>query len=76
MKRDPCAIFKIFRKKLENEIFEPCHSAEKCKRGTLWNFVTSTVLQIIETNEGDPLVQSKNFQKKSHNAEKILVKNT
>ena len=39
------------------------------KGGTLWDFLTSIVLQNIETNEGDPLVQSKKFQK-SHSAEK------
>ena len=32
--------------------------------------LTSIVVQNIETNEGEPLVQSKKFQKKSHNAEK------
>ena len=37
-----------------NEIFEQCHSAEKCKRGTLCDFLTSIVLQNIETNEGGP----------------------
>ena len=33
-------------------IFEQCHSAEKCKGGTLWDFLTSIVLQNIEKNEG------------------------
>ena len=33
------------------------------KWGTLCNFLTSIVLQNIETNEGDPLVQSKKLQK-------------
>ena len=36
----------------ENEIFEQCHSAENYKRGTLWDFLTSIVLQIIEKIEG------------------------
>ena len=40
------------------------------KGGTLWDFFTSIVLQNVQTNEGDPLVQSKKFQKKSHSAEK------
>ena len=35
-------------------IFEQCHSVEKCKRGTLWDFLTSIVLQNIETNERGP----------------------
>ena len=37
-----------------NEIFGQCHSAEKCKRGTLCDFLTSIVLQNIETNQGGP----------------------
>ena len=45
---------KISQKKIFNEIFEQCHSAEKCKRGTLCNFLTSIVLHNIETNEGGP----------------------
>ena len=43
-----------FPKKFFNEIFEQCHSAEKCKRGTLCDFLTSIVLQNIETTEGGP----------------------
>ena len=39
------------------------------KGGTLWDFLISIVLQNVETNEGDPLVQSKKFQK-SRSAEK------
>ena len=34
--------------------FLKCQSAEKCKRGTLCDFLTSIVLQNIETNEGGP----------------------
>ena len=46
---------KNFQKKfLEKVIFEQCHSAEKCKGGTLWDFLTSIVLQNVETNEGGP----------------------
>ena len=45
---------KKFPEKFFNEIFEQCHSAEKCKRGTLCDFLTSIVLQNIETNEGGP----------------------
>ena len=39
------------------------------KGGTFRDFLTSIVLQNIETNEGGPLVQSKKFQKKSHSTE-------
>ena len=49
-----CGHEKISQKSLKIEIFEQCHSAEKCKRGTLWDFLTSIVLQNIETNEGGP----------------------
>ena len=41
-------------KKSKNEIFEQCHSAQICKRGTLWDFLTSIMLQNIEANEGGP----------------------
>ena len=44
-----------FPKKFLNEIFEQCHSAEKFKRGTLCDFLTSIVLQHIETKlKGGP----------------------
>ena len=56
--------FKNFQKKFLNEIFEQCHSAKKCKRGTLWDFLTSIVLQNIETNEGETLwLNLKKFKK-------------
>ena len=35
-------------------IFEQCHSAEKRKRGNLWDFLTYIVLQNIKTKEGGP----------------------
>ena len=55
---------KKFLKNFFNEIFEQCHSAEKCKRGTLCDFLTSIVLQNIETNEGGTLwCNPKNFKK-------------
>ena len=50
----PFGDMKKFPKKIFIEIFEHCHSAEKCKRGTLCDFLTSIVLQNIETNEGGP----------------------
>ena len=48
-------------------IFYQCHSAEKCSRGTIWDFLSSILLQIIETIFG----ASQNFRKMSHSAEKI-----
>ena len=45
---------KNFPKKNLNEIIEQYHSAEKRKRGTFCEFLTSIVLQNIETNEGGP----------------------
>ena len=49
--RDFSKISEIFL----NETFEQCQSAEKSKKGTLWDFLTSIVLQNIETNEGETL---------------------
>ena len=57
-------------KKFLNEIFEQCHSAEKFKRGTLCDFLTSIVLQNSETNEGGTLWCNPKSFKKSHSAEK------
>ena len=53
---------------------EQCHSAEKCERGTLWDFLTSIVLQNIETNERETLWWNPKKIKKSHSAEKNLLK--
>ena len=47
-------------------------SAEKCKRLTLWDFLTSIVLQNIETNEGETLWWNPKTFFKFHNAEKNL----
>ena len=64
LKGGPFGGMKKFPKKIFNEIFEQCHSAEKCKRGTLCEFLTSIVLQNIETNEGGTLwCNPKNFKK-------------
>ena len=63
-----------YEKKIEGEIFkkfqkivkEQCHSAEKCKRGEgpFGIFLTSIVLQNIETNEEETLwCNPKNFEK-------------
>ena len=49
--------------------FEQCHSAEKCERGTLWDFLTSILLQNIETNEQGPPGAIQNSKKMSHSAE-------
>ena len=44
--------------------------AQNCKRGTIWKFLTSIVLQNIETNEGETLwCNPKKFKKQSHSAE-------
>ena len=48
----------------KNEIFEQCHSADKCRRGTLWNFLTSIVLQNVETKEGGPFGAIQKVSKK------------
>ena len=65
---DPLTL-KIFPNFL-NVIFEQCHSAEKCKRGTLWYFLTSIVLQNNKTNEGGPFGAIQKISKKPHSAEK------
>ena len=41
------------------------------KGGTLWDFLTSIVLQNIETNEGGPFGAIQKIQKKSHSAKKV-----
>ena len=74
MKGGPFGDMKKFPKKFFYEIiFEQCHSAEKCKRGTLCNFLTSIVLQNIKKIEGGTfwgkIFNPKSF-KKSHSSEK------
>ena len=50
----------------KNENFEQSHSAEKCKGGALWAFLTSIQLQNMKKKlKGDPLV-TLIFLKKSH----------
>ena len=53
------------QKKIFNEIFEQCHSAEKCKRGDpLQFFWPPLCCKISKQMKGDPLVQpKKNFKK-------------
>ena len=52
-----------FSKKFFNEIFEQCHSAEKCKRGDpLQFFDIHCVAKHRNKRRGDPLVQSKKLQ--------------
>ena len=68
---DPLETWKNFPKKFLNEIFEQCHSAEKYKRGDpLRIFDIHCVAKYRNKWKGDPLVQSKKLQKKSHSAEK------
>ena len=45
---------KKFPKKFFYEIFEQCHSAEKCKRGTRCYFLTSILFQISKQMKGGP----------------------
>ena len=40
------------------------HSAEKCKRGTLWDLLTYIQSQNIKKSRRDPLVTLKDFRKK------------
>ena len=46
------------------------HSAEKCKRGTLWALLTYSVAKYQKIRKGDSFETLKIFRKKSHNAEK------
>ena len=55
MKGRPFGDRKNFPKNFFNEIFEQCHSAEKCKAGTLCDFLTFIVLQNIKKIEGGTL---------------------
>ena len=54
---------KIFKMRFLNSVTVP----KNVKGRTLWDFLTSIVLQNIETDEVE---ESKKFQKKSHSAEK------
>ena len=48
------------------------HSAEKCKRGTIWDLLTYIQLQNVkELEEGTLWGHLKFLEKKSHSAEKI-----
>ena len=47
------------------------HSAEKCKRGDPLGFINMySVANYQKTRKGDSFETSKNFRKKSHNAER------
>ena len=71
MKGDPWEILKNFQKKIKKEIFEQCHSAEKCKRGDpLGFFDLHCVAKYRNKRRGNTLVESKKLQKKSYSAEK------
>ena len=60
---EPFGALKIFFK-IKNEVFEQSHSAEKCRMGTLRDFLTSIMLQNVETNEGGILwCNPKSFKK-------------
>ena len=66
---DPSGFVKLqlvanYEKKIENEIFEQCHSAEKCKRGgPLGFFDIHCVAKCRKKMNGRPFVQSKKFLK-------------
>ena len=47
LKGGPFGDIKKIRKNYKIEIFDQCHSAENCKRGTLWDFLTSILLQFF-----------------------------
>ena len=65
LKGDPWEILKNFRKKFKKEIFEQCHSAEKCKRGDpLGFFDLHCVAKYRNKRRGNTLVESKKLQKK------------
>ena len=58
----------FFEKKLDIVEFffirKMSHSAEKCKRGTLWDLLTYIQLQNIKKLEGGPFGDIKNFRRK------------
>ena len=54
VKGDPLTLKKS-QKKSYIVIFEQCHSAGNCERGTLREFLTSIMLQNIDTDEGGTL---------------------
>ena len=59
-----CDFKKFPKKNLKKVIFEQSHSAEECKRGTLWDFLTSIMLLNIERNEGGPFGAIQKIPKK------------
>ena len=61
-------------KNLPKVIFEQCHSTKKCKRGTLWEILTSICRKISKKMKGGPFGAIKKNSKKSHSAEKIGAK--
>ena len=68
---EPFGDLKISQKNFEMRFLNSVTVPKNVKGGTLWGFLTPIVLQNVETNEGGTLlVQSKKFQKKSHNVEK------
>ena len=73
MKGGPFGDMKKFPKNFFNEIFEQCHSAEKCKRGDPLRFFDIHCVAKHQKIEGGTL-WGKNFNpksfKKSHSSEK------
>ena len=63
LKGGPFGDMKKFPKKNLMRFLNSVTVPKNVKGGTLCDFLTSIVLQNIETNEGHPLVQSKKLQK-------------
>ena len=69
---EPLGDFKKFlKKKFKMRFLNRVTVPKNVKGGTLWNFFDiPCVAKCRNKRRGDSLVQSKNFQKKSHSAEK------
>ena len=70
MRQNIFIFFEIFLKSGKS------HSAEKCKKGGLWSFRTTILLQNRKKIEGGPLGDIEKIrEKKSHKAEVTCKKN-
>ena len=77
IKGDPWEIFKISEKKIKMRFLNSVTVPKNVKGGTLWDFLTSIVLQNIFKNEGETLWWNpKSFKKSRIVPKKIRVKNT
>ena len=77
VKSGPLGDFEKMREKnFKNEICVKngkCQSAEKCKRETPWDFLTSIMLQNIETNDGEYLWWNPKISKKNRIVSKKIM---